>query len=220
MNDGTMDGRPGRGDAGPDRTLIIGGGLAAVLLAIIGATGGWVLAGDQKPPRTLSADGTGGPTPSAQPTTSPPRGKPTPAAAPSSIAPSSTAPTRPTGLIVPDLVGLDFEEAREELRDRGLGWSFVFGRGDSSSVRSTNPTAGTPVKRGITVVVDVAGAAPPNEVPDLIGDDCHDARADLVDAGFSPRYPTGRSGTVTAQDPPDGTIGRWNDVVSIWCGSA
>ena len=87
-------------------------------------------------------------------------------------------------------------------------------------MRSTNPTAGTPVKRGITVVVDVAGAAPPNEVPDLIGDDCRDARADLVDAGFLPRYPTGRSGTVTAQDPPDGTIGRWNDVISIWCGSA
>ncbi|WP_204035321.1 PASTA domain-containing protein [Micromonospora qiuiae] len=215
MNDGTTDGRSGRGDAGPDRRLIIGGGLAAVLLAIIGATGGWVLAGDRKPTTPLSADATGGPTPSAQPTTSPPRSRPTPAAKP-----SSAAPAQPTGLTVPDLVGMDFEEAREELRDRGLGWRFVFGRGNSSSVRSTNPEAGTPVKRGITVVVNVAGAAPPNEVPDLIGDDCSDAKDRLVDDGFSPRYPTGKSGTVTAQDPPDGTMRQWNDIVSIWCGTA
>lgn len=210
-----MDGRPGRGDGGPDRTLIVGGSLAALLLAVIGAAGGWVLAGDQRPPTTaVPADAAGSRTPSPQPTKSPPRARPTSAAPP-----SSAAPTRSAGLTVPDLVGMDFEEAREELRDRGLGWQFVFGSGDSSSVRSTNPAAGTPVKRGITVVINVAGQAPPNEVPDLLGEKCRDAGDELVDDGFSPRYPTGRSGTVTAQDPVGGTVLRWNDIVAISCGT-
>ncbi|BCJ59372.1 PASTA domain-containing protein [Micromonospora endophytica] len=216
MTDGTMDGRSGRGDAGSDRRLIVGGGLAAALLAVIGAAGGWVLAGDQKPPVTPPVEAASSPTPSARPTPSPSRGRPTPAPVTSSAAPSPTS-----GFTVPDLVGMEFEEAREELRDLGLGWQLVFGSsGSSSSVRSTRPAAGTPVKRGITVVLNVAGAAPPNEVPDLIGDSCEEARAELVDDGFTPRYPSGRSGTVTAQDPEADTVGRWNDVVSIWCGAA
>ncbi|WP_165521956.1 PASTA domain-containing protein [Micromonospora zingiberis] len=214
MTDGITDGRPERADTRPDRTtMLVGGGVAAVLLAVIGAAGGWVLAGDQKPPQNppVVADGSRSPSAAATPT---PRERPTP-----SSAPTSATPPRPTGLTVPDLVGLDFEEARDELRKRGLGWSFVFGSGDNSSVRSTDPPAGTPVRRGITVKVIVAGAAPPNEVPDLIGERCRDAGAELVDDGFSPRFPTGRTGTVTAQDPPGGTLRQWNDVVSISCGT-
>ncbi|MFF5214069.1 PASTA domain-containing protein [Micromonospora sp. NPDC000442] len=218
MTDGTTDGRPGRGDTDPGRTrLIIGGGAAAVLLAIIGAAGGWVLAGDQVRPGPVSSGATGTPIPSPTVRTSPPRERPTPntATTPS----NSPSPSRPTGLTVPDLVGADFEEAREELRDLGLGWQLVFGSGDSSSVRSTDPAPGTPVRRGVTVKINVAGAAPPNEVPDLIGEACNEARDELVDDGFSPRYPNGRSGTVTSQQPPGGTVGRWNDVVQIWCGT-
>ncbi|MEV6811478.1 PASTA domain-containing protein [Micromonospora sp. NPDC051296] len=214
MTDGTTDRETGRDDTGPDRvTLMVGGGIAAALLAVIGAAGGWVLAGDEKPPVT-PAEATGSRSPSAQ-TSPPPRERPTPTTA----APSSTAPTRPTGLAVPDLVGMDFEEAREELRGLGLGWQFVFGSGNSSSVLSTNPTAGTPVRRGVTVVVTVAGSAPPNSVPDLLGMKCRDAAAELVDNGFSPRYPNGRSGTVTAQEPEGGAVRKWNDIVYISCGT-
>ena len=215
MTDGTTDRATGRDDTGPDRvTLVVGGGIAAALLAVIGAAGGWVLAGDKKPPVAAPTETAGSPSPSAR-TTPPPRERPTP-----SVSPSSTTPTQPAGLTVPDLVGMDFEEARAELRKRGLGWQFVFGSGSSSSVRSTTPAAGTPVQRGVTVVVTVAGAAPPNSVPELVGDKCRDAGAELVDEGFSPRYPSGRSGTVTAQEPRGGTVGNWNDIVSIWCGSA
>ena len=213
--DGRNHGRETRrDDTGPHRmTLMVGGGVAAALLAVIGAAGGWVLAGEKESPVTPPAGATGSRSPSAQ--TSPPRERPTP-----TTAPSSTAPTRPTGLTVPDLVGMDFEEAREELRDLGLGWQFVFGSGSSSSVRSTTPAAGTPVNRGVTVVLTVAGAAPPNSVPDLLGKNCRDAAAELVDDGFSPRYPNRRSGTVTAQEPAGGTVQKWNDIVSIWCGTA
>ncbi|MDG4794777.1 PASTA domain-containing protein [Micromonospora sp. WMMD1082] len=217
MTDGMTDGQPGRGDTGPDRRMLtIGGGVAAVLLAIIGAAGGWVLAGDQERSVATPPGATGSPTPAGQ--TSPPRERPTTST--SRTPSSSPTPSAPTGLTVPDLIGLDFEEAREKLRDRGLGWQLVFGSGDSASVRSTNPAPGTPVKRGITVVITVAGAAPPNEVPDLVGETCTDARNELVDAGFSPRYPNGRSGSVTEQRPAGGHVGRWNDVVQIWCGTA
>ncbi|GIJ22188.1 PASTA domain-containing protein [Micromonospora lutea] len=219
MTDGTTGGRPGRGDTGPDRTkVILGGGTAAVLLAIIGAAGGWVLAGDQVGPDPVSSGVSDTLTPTPAVRTSPPRERPKPTA---SATPSgSPSPSRPTGLTVPHLVGMDFEEARDELRDRGLGWQLVFGSGDSSSVRSTDPAPGTPVRRGVTVKVNVAGAAPPNEVPDLTGETCNEAGAELVDDGFSPRYPNGRSGTVTSQQPVGGTVGRWNDVVQIWCGTS
>ncbi|WP_433530803.1 PASTA domain-containing protein [Micromonospora sp. CA-263727] len=212
MTDGTTERETGRDDAGPDRVpLMVGGGIAAALLAVIGAAGGWVLAGDQRPPVKAPADAAGSRSPSVQ--ASPTRGRPTP-----TPAATSTAPTQPTGLTVPDLVGEDFEEAREELRSLGLGWQLVFGSGASSSVRSTKPAAGAPVSRGHTVVITVAGAAPPNSVPDLLGLNCRDAGAQLVDDGFSPRYPNRRAGKVTAQDPAGDTVGKWNDIVSIWCG--
>ncbi|MFF0719218.1 PASTA domain-containing protein [Verrucosispora sp. NA02020] len=215
MTDESTDRGEVRSGAGPDRTrVVIGGGLAAVLLAVIGAAGGWMLAGDQESPRdtTLDASGSRAPTSEGSPT---PREKPTTATS----QPARPAPSR-SGLTVPELVGMDFEEAREELRDRGLGWHFVFGgSGDSSSVRSTEPAAGAPVKRGVTVKIIVAGAAPETSVPDVVGDSCGEAQDELVDDGFSPRYPTGRSGTVTAQDPTGGAVGKWNDAVQIWCGT-
>jgi hypothetical protein len=218
MTDGNTGGRPGRDDTGSDRTrLIIGGGAAAVLLAIIGATGGWVLAGDQVKPGPVSSGVTGSPTPAVP--TSPPADRPTPTTPTRPSSSPSRSPSRPAGLTVPDLIGANFEEAREELRELGLGWQLVFGSGDSSSVRSTDPAPGTPVRRGVTVKINVAGAAPPNEVPDLTGETCDEAGDELVDEGFSPRYPNGRSGTVTSQQPPGGTVGRWNDVVQVWCGT-
>ncbi|QOC94581.1 PASTA domain-containing protein [Micromonospora craniellae] len=215
MTDGTTDRGEVRVGTGPDRTrVVIGGGLAAVLLAVVGAAGGWMLAGDQEPPgtTTLDASGSRAPTSEGEPT---PREKPTTA---TSSQPARPAPNR-TDLTVPELVGMDFEEAREELRDRGLRWEFVFGTGDSSSVRSTEPAGGSPVKRGTSVKVTVAGAAPESSVPDLVGDSCGEAQDELADDGFYPRYPTGKSGTVTTQQPTAGTVGRWNDVVQIWCGT-
>ncbi|MFD6753561.1 MULTISPECIES: PASTA domain-containing protein [Micromonospora] len=212
MTGEVTDGRTTRADTGPDRTtMVVGGGVAAVLLAIIGAAGGWVLAGDdQRQPETpVLAEGSRSP---RAPAPSSPRERPA-----STSAPTSAAAPSPTGLTVPDLVGMDLEEARNEVRKRGLEWKFVFGTGDNQSVRSTDPVAGTPVEHGSTISITVAGAAPSNEMPQLVGEDCRKAAAELFDNGFSPRYPAGLTGKVTDQEPAAGTVGRWDDVAYIFC---
>ncbi|MGY0005066.1 PASTA domain-containing protein [Micromonospora sp. I033] len=212
-DEGYPDRQPGvREEAGPDRTrLLLGGGLAMVLLAVIGASGGWVLAGEPYPAI---------PSPAAAPT-APSVEATTPTAAPPSTAddrPTGTRTTTPAGLTVPELVGTDFEQARRELRDRKLGWRLVFGSGSGRAVARTSPTPGTPVKRGVTVTLWVAGPAPAVSVPDLLAQSCADAADDLVAAGLYPRYRTGREGPVTALDPAPGSSVRWNDPVALTCG--
>ncbi|WP_319460627.1 PASTA domain-containing protein [Micromonospora sp. RTP1Z1] len=218
MTDGYPDRQasPGRDDPGPDRTrLLLGGGLAVALLAVIGASGGWLLAGGRSdPPDRPIAVATTAPAPSeATPTTD----------APGTTPPvtRTTARTTPAGgLTVPELVGDDFEDARTQLHERKLGWRLVFGAGAGRNVERTNPEPGTPVRRGITVTLWVAGPAPAVAVPDLVGDRCDAAANDLVEAGLYPRYRTGRRGTVTAQDPVAGAPAHWNDPVALACGDS
>lgn len=194
-------------------TLVAGAAVAAVALATIGGVSGWVLAGDGEPGGPAGADGTGVTRPAPPPTT---RGAATPPAV-RTTPPKKSAPAGQ--LVVPDLVGDDFEGARDELRRRDLGWRLVFlGDGDSRAVESTDPPAGQAVRKGITVTVLVAGAAPPVEVPDVIGDPCAKAASRLVDEGLYPDYPTGRAGEVVQQDPAPDTELRWNDRVRISCG--
>ncbi|OKI58035.1 PASTA domain-containing protein [Micromonospora sp. CB01531] len=213
----TDDGYPGRqpgvaGDPGPDRTrLFLGGGLAVVLLAVIGASGGWILAGDADPPPPPVTAGTSAPAPSDRTPTEATPSKP-------ERSPTGTRTTTPSGLTVPDLVGTDFVQARRELHDRKLGWRLVFGTGSGRNVERTSPAPGTPVRRGVTVTLWVAGPPPPVPVPDLIAQDCGDAANDLVAAGLYPQYRTGRRGPVTAQDPAAGSSARWNDQVALTCG--
>lgn len=219
MTDGYPD--PGTTAAGagdddrPDRmTLLLGGGLAVVLLAAVGATGGYLLAGEDEPGRRTPV---AAPTSAAAPTDGPTDTRPTPART-TAPAVRTTAPTTSTGLIVPELVGTDFAQARDELRERRLGWRLVFGTGSGREVARTVPAAGAPVRRGTTVLVHVTGPAPAQTVPDVVGDDCDDAADDLVEEGFYPRYRTGRTGTVTAQVPPAGATAYWNDEVAVSCG--
>ncbi|MGW4151753.1 PASTA domain-containing protein [Micromonospora chersina] len=211
-DEGYPDRQPGAGDErGPDRTrLLLGGGLAAVLLAVIGASGGWVLAGAPDQPTA----------PPAAAATIPSVEASTPAAPPSPAddRPTGTRTTTPAGLTVPQVVGTDFERARRELRDRKLGWRLVFGNGSGRAVERTSPEPGTPVKRGVTVTLWVAGPAPTVPVPDLVAQSCADAADDLVAAGLYPRYRTGRQGPVTAQEPAGGSSARWNDPVTLTCG--
>ncbi|WNM41885.1 PASTA domain-containing protein [Micromonospora halotolerans] len=212
-DEGYPDGQPGvRAESTRDRTrLLLGGGLAMVLLAVIGASGGWILAGEPDGPTPPPAAGPTAPTVDAT----------TPAAAEPSTGddrPTGTRTTKPAGLTVPQLVGTDFEQARRELRDRKLGWRLVFGSGSGRTVQRTSPDPGTPVKRGVTVTLWVAGPAPTVAVPDLLAQGCADAADDLVAAGLYPRYRTGRQGPVTAQDPVPGSAARWNDPVTLTCG--
>ncbi|MEU7586435.1 PASTA domain-containing protein [Micromonospora sp. NPDC049230] len=197
-------------------SVLLGGGLAVVLLAAIGATGGWLLAGDGDPP---SRDPLAAATTTAPPTSRATAPRPsTGRATPSAVRTSATA-TRGSGLTVPPVVGTDFEQARDVLREQRLGWRLVFGGGSGRTVESTSPTVGTEVARGTTVQLQVAGPAPAAEVPDVVGKDCAKAVDDLIDEGLYPRYISGRNGKVARQEPVEDGPARWNDEVSIWCGS-
>ncbi|WP_406039377.1 PASTA domain-containing protein [Micromonospora sp. NBC_00898] len=204
---------PGQADPGPDRArLLLGGGLAVALLAVIGASGGWILAGGDSgaSDRPVAAVTTVPAPTEATPPTDAPRTTPP--------VTRTTARATPAGLTVPELVGVDFEDARRQLHERKLGWRLVFGAGAGRNVERTSPEPGTPVRRGVTVTLWVAGPAPALAVPDLVGDDCAAAADDLVEAGLYPRYRTGRRGSVTAQAPVAGTRARWNDPVTLVCG--
>ncbi|WP_174537872.1 PASTA domain-containing protein [Micromonospora chalcea] len=207
----TDERQPDGDGTGPGRArLFLGGGLAVVLLAVIGGSAGWILAGDPDRP---AASGEATPVVTAStsaPATTPP--------ASTAAAPTGTRTSAPAGLTVPAVVGVDFEQARRELRDRRLGWRLVFGTGSGRSVERASPAPGTPVKRGVTVSLFVTGPAPAVSVPDVGALSCSDAADDLVDAGLYPRYGTGRQGPVTAQEPVAGSAARWNDQVLLTCG--
>ncbi|SCG47469.1 PASTA domain-containing protein [Micromonospora halophytica] len=207
LPDGAEPGRPGRA------SLVLGGALALVLLSSVGATAGWLLADPGRSSPTV-------PSAAASASGSPSRSTlPAPAAPPTTARPTTPpAPSRSSyDLTVPELLGTDFEKARKELRDRKLSWRLVFGSGSGRDVVRTYPAPGTPVSRGTTVRVYVAGPAPEVEVPDLVDDDCADVAEQLGERGLYPRYPTGRAGTVTAQVPAAGATARWNDKVAVSC---
>ncbi|MGN9811963.1 PASTA domain-containing protein [Micromonospora sp. BQ11] len=211
MTDGnTVQGADG--GTGPDRlTLMLGGGLAVALLAAIGATGGWLLAGaDDEAPGGAPALATASPS-TTRSSAAPPSERPRP------TPPRTTAPAPTDGLTVPPVVGMDFEKARGELRDRRLGWRLIFGSGTGRTVERAYPEVGQEVAPGRTVTLHVSGSAPAVEVPDLIGDSCPEAADELVEDGFYPAYRLRRVGVVTRQDPAADSAARWNDRVSIWC---
>ncbi|MGC4894346.1 PASTA domain-containing protein [Micromonospora sp. DT31] len=213
----TDEWRPVDEGGAPGRGKPILGVLALIVLAVIGAGAGWVLAGDPERPVASPSPAP----PPAAPTSAPPTA-PTSSALPTTAdaRPTGTRTTTPTGLTVPELVGVDFEQARRELRDRRLGWRLVFGTAAGRAVARTSPSPGTPVKRGITVTVWVVGPAPAVAVPDVGALSCSDAADDLVDAGLYPRYATQRQGSVSAQAPTAGAMARWNDQVVLTCGTS
>ncbi|MFG1867856.1 PASTA domain-containing protein [Micromonospora arborensis] len=216
-NTGQQVAAGGRDGGGPGRaSVLLGGGLAAVLLAAVGATGGWLLAGDGDNPSgdPLAAATTAGPPTGRATAPRPSTGRTTPSA----VRTSATA-TKGAGLTVPPVVGTDFVDARDMLRKQRLGWQLVFGSGAGRTVQSASPEVGAEVARGTTVQLRVAGPAPAAEVPDVVGKDCAKAVDDLIDEGLYPRYISGRNGKVAKQEPAEDGPARWNDEVSIWCGS-
>ncbi|MCZ7426508.1 PASTA domain-containing protein [Micromonospora sp. WMMA1949] len=207
----TDERQPAGDDTGAGRArLFLGGGLAVILLAVIGASVGWILAGDPERP---AVPGASAPADAASTSASASTAPPTTAAPP-----TGTRTSAPAGLTVPEVVGVDFEQARRDLRERRLGWRLVFGTGIGRTVERASPSPGTPVKRGTTVTVWVSGPAPAVSVPDVGSHSCSDAADDLVEAGLYPRYATGRQGPVTAQAPVAGSTAWWNDQVTITCG--
>lgn len=201
----------------PNRAAVVASAaVATVLLATIGATGGWVLARNDSAPPVNEA----GPTA----TTAAPSPTKTPKARPSNTTPSggkTTAASVPAGqFALPDFAGQSFQEVRQDLRDRGLGWQLIFGNGgEDSSVVRTDPAAGANVRKGTTIKVYVSGAAPLTEVPDVVGLPCGQAQERMVEAGFGLNYPYGKTGPVVRQEPRPGERLRWNGTVVLYCGT-
>jgi len=101
---------------------------------------------------------------------------------------------------IPELTGMQFEEAQASLQKLGLTAT----RADAESpdkapgsVLSTNPVAGTKVDKGTAVTVTVA-AEPPVAIPSVAGQDQVAAQTALQTAGFQVTVQGTPSNTVTA----------------------
>lgn len=189
-----------------------------LVFAVLGAVGGYLLAGDPPARRHNVADNR-----SSEPTVTP--GTPTSSPTPEPSSPATTTTTTPaTGSknALTDLGGWDFVRARDELHRQRLGWRLVFlgpHTGTDRQVVRTVPPAGSPVRPGTTVRVEIAGPAPEVRVPDVRTIPCGQAADRLGEVGLYPRYPSGNQGVVIRQDPAPDTTGHWNDQVAIWCGT-
>ncbi len=187
-----------------------------IALAAIGAAIGWTLTD------------TNGSNPAAGPSTPVPVTSSVTSTAPSSSPPSPPPSSAPAGFTLPDYAaeGKQFQDARSELLAQGIGVVVKFQpKGVSGgAVVSTNPAAGTLLTRGQNVTINVSEAPPPLAVPSVLGSPCNDAGHTLAMTGFTPSYPNGRNGSVTAQlpqpDDPSNPTARWNDTVAITCGTA
>jgi PASTA domain len=168
-----------------------------------------------------------GPGPLSTPTPGPtgPTSGPTPTPTPTPTAAGTPTPTpTPDSFALPDLSRMDFQAARQAVRNLNLGWQLIFeGTEGPDTVRATDPAAGATVHKGLTVHIYVTGPAPLAQVPDVQGKECIDAAAAIVDAGLYPDYgTTGKQGPVTSQTPlaSDPPKLHWNDIVHIVCGPA
>lgn len=210
MTDGNGSWQPagglGRGRTQP--ATLIGIALAVLLLASVGAVGGWMLAGDAETTDPNTAQGPG----------------PSQTQSPTGQATSST-PSKPqtsaSGLVVPELVGDDFEDARKDLLEHNLSVRVIFrARGaEDGKVARTDPPANTPVKSKTTVTLYVGGEAPAVTVPDVTGDDCDDAAKEVAEEGLVARVAGPAKGEVRLQHPAAEAKVRWGTPVTLTCGS-
>lgn len=193
--------------------------LVATLTLVLGLGGaviGVYVAKQDKahPEPTASTDAAGFSSSPPSPTAGPPPTV-TPSAPPS-VSASSTSDL----FALPDVTALDFHQARQMLRVLKLGVNvhFTSTRPGDYTVNDTNPRPYSQVHKGITVTLSVAGAPALVTVPDVVGLPCAKAATQLVEAGLTPKYPSKRLGTVSAQDPlPTADSVHWNDKVTIHC---
>ena len=126
---------------------------------------------------------------------------------------------------VPDVVGLDDQQALQELSDAELGGNVVQ-RDDpapAGQVVGQSPGPGRLVKRGSPVTIFVSSGA--IAVPSVIGQARKSAVTALKQAGFTPSVSEqatsdpAEDGIVIDQFPPGGSRGQRGDVVTITVGS-
>jgi serine/threonine-protein kinase len=122
-----------------------------------------------------------------------------------------------------DLVGHELSAVQGELD--GLGLKLKQGKQQYSdtipegSVVSTDPQAGTQLKRGDTVTVVVSQGKAPISVPDETGKDINSARGDLERLGLqvNEKYVDGDqpADQVISQSPKPGTGASQNDTITL-----
>jgi eukaryotic-like serine/threonine-protein kinase len=125
---------------------------------------------------------------------------------------------------VPDVVGLDDQQALSVLSDAELGGNVVQRDDDAPAgqVVGQSPGPGRLVKPGAQVTIFVSSGA--ISVPDVVGDTRKAAVTAIKQEGFTPSVteePTtdvALDGVVTNQFPPAGSRGQRGDLVTITVG--
>jgi serine/threonine-protein kinase len=128
---------------------------------------------------------------------------------------------------VPDVTGLDEEEARARIEDADLDVDITRredGEQDPGTVLEQDPPAGTQVRKGDNVTLTVAEEPSQAPVPDLQGAPVNDALDALAQAGFTPAQDTrdvptpDQDGIVVGQRPKAGTQRQKGSKVTIVVG--
>ncbi len=128
----------------------------------------------------------------------------------------------PQPITTPDVVGMSYSKAAQEIRDAGLEPARDEEYSDDvpeGTVISMEPGAGTSVSQGdpVVLIVSLGPEFKKVEVPDLRNMHVDDARARLTTLGLRPRVVQSCPGsTVYETDPVAGTIVRENDVVALF----
>jgi serine/threonine-protein kinase len=134
--------------------------------------------------------------------------------------------TGPKRVEVPNVVGLEVDDARAELADRGL--RAVVNRVESDEpegqVTGQDPGEGTDVDEGTRVTISVSKGTDEVRVPNVEGDDEAEAKSTLESDGFrvvvrNQPGPPEDEGTVVRQQPSGGRAPE-GSTVTIWVGVA
>jgi eukaryotic-like serine/threonine-protein kinase len=130
--------------------------------------------------------------------------------------------TGPRKTIVPDVVGMNYDDAIRALRDAGLDWRRrdVFSNRRAGRVVGQEPESGEEVVEGTTVLLRVSKGAQQVTVPDVIDQSEASARSELENAGFKVQAFTAPSdetpeGFVISQTPAPGEKAPKGSTVQI-----
>jgi hypothetical protein len=210
----------------PQRRGLSPGGIAGlatgfVVLALTGATIGWIAAGPNPTdlPQSLNSASVPSVTVTPSVTGTAADASPTPAVSAS----ASPVPSESPRGTLPTLTGTDFRDARKFLRAQQVNVALKFDDtpDGTSKVTSTNPVAGTALAKGITVVLTVSGAAPliPNsELPNVGNTPCSAVGSSLAAAGLTVAGYVGiKTAWVRSIQPPLNDL-HWNQAVTVSCG--
>jgi serine/threonine-protein kinase len=125
---------------------------------------------------------------------------------------------------VPDVTGLEFAAAAEQLREAGLQPAQRARASDAvpaGQVINTRPAGGQEVARGSTVLVNVSSGPATRQVPNVVGQSLEDAQAEIERQGFVVGDVTRRAsndvpqGDVISQSPGAGAQAGEGDAIDL-----